>query len=233
MHAMRLRLASWCSTTLRRQKQNSGPAFGEDEDGTQDMFVPCDDDYPVFPPPPPRMILEDPAHYLSVISARKFAAPRGVLKDSPLFALYRLYESIVLDRVLDYRNCLEAFWRKRDWPVSEIAAPADDDPERYAFLAGCTYLMARSFNQRVKLGLSRNMPALIIPEEAEAARNVPEHLRQWEEVPQWAKDVPPLSQTYVLPTHDGEVLESKQDTRADPDFLAKNILLWTPHIFFT
>ncbi|KAK8050083.1 DNA-binding protein [Apiospora phragmitis] len=218
---MRLRLGSWWSTSLRRQKQNSspnsGPASGEEEQyGAEDMII-----------------LEDPAQYLSVISSRKSAAPQGILKDSPLFALYRLYEFIVLDRVLDYRNCLEAFWRRRDWPVSGIADPADDDPERYAFLAGCTYLMARSFNQRVKLGLNRNMPTLMIPEEAEAARNVPEHLRQWEEVPQWAKSVPPLSQPYALPTDDGEVLETRQDPRADPDFLAKNTVLWTPHIFFT
>ncbi|KAK7970180.1 hypothetical protein PG996_001385 [Apiospora saccharicola] len=239
MHVTRLRLVSWYSTSLRRLKRTSGPDSGsasnernEDDEIENEVFVPCDDDYPVIPPPPPSIILEDPPKYLSVIQIRKFATPRGFLKDTSRVALYRLYELIVLDLVLDYRNCLEAFWRKRDWPAGEIADPADDVPVRYAFLAGCTYLLARSFNQRVKLGLDRNMPALMVPEEAEAARNVPEHLRKWEEVPQWAKDVLPLSGTYVLPTRDGELLESKQDKRADPD-LAKNILLWTPHIFFT
>jgi hypothetical protein len=168
-----------------------------------------------------------------MISARRYAAPRGVFVDSPTYALYRLYEFIVLDKVFDYRNALEAFWRKQQWAVRDIPDPEDDNPARYAFLAGCTYLLARSFNQRVKLGLQRGMPSLITPEEAEALRNVPDHLRRYESVPDWAANVPPLTTTLVIPTHDGEVLQGKDDKRADPDFLTKNILLWTPHIYFT
>lgn len=96
----------------------------------------------------------------------------GVFEDTSLFALYRLYELIVLDKVLSYRNALEAFWRTRNWPIQEIEDPKDDDPERYAVLAGCTYLLMRSFNQRVKLGLRRDMPSLITPEEAEMLRQI-------------------------------------------------------------
>ncbi len=85
----------------------------------------------------------------------------------------------------------------------------------------------------MKLGLCRDRPSLITPEEAEEARNVPDNLRQYETVPEWARKAPALANMLVIPTDTGEVLEGKHDKRADPDFLAKNILLWTPHIHFT
>jgi hypothetical protein len=199
----------------------------------REVYVPSPEDYPTFPPPPPHAILQAPTEYWTKVSARKFGAPRGVFEDSSLYGLYRLYEFIILDKVFDYRNALEAFWRQHQWAIQAIPDPKDSSPERYAFLAGCTYLLARSFNQRVKLGLQRGMPSLITPEEAEEARNVPDHLRRYESVPEWAMSVPALATTLVIPTHDGVVLESHSDKRADPDFLAKNILLWTPHIYFT
>ncbi|KAK4040763.1 hypothetical protein C8A01DRAFT_35234 [Parachaetomium inaequale] len=197
------------------------------------VYVPQPDHYPTFPPLPPRTLLQDPTAHFDKIAARKFGAPRGEFEDRPLYALYRLYEFVVLDSVRDYRNCLEAFWRRRDWPVGAIPDPQDPDPERYAFLAGCTYLMVRAFNARVRLGLDRNMPPLLIPEEAEELRNRPDHLRTYEEVPEWAGRVAPLGELLVVPTDEGEVLAGREDKRADPDFLEKGILLWTPHIFFT
>jgi hypothetical protein len=202
----------------------------------REVYVPSPQEYPTFPPPPPQAILQAPTEYWTKVSARKFAAPRGVFEDSSLYALYRLYEFIILDKVFDYRNALEAFWRQHQWAIQAIPDPKDSNPVRYAFLAGCTYLLARSFNQRVQIGLQRGMPSLITPEEAEEAeeaRNVPDHLRRYGSVPEWAMRVPELATTLVIPTHDGVVLQSHGDKRADPDFLAKNILLWTPHIYFT
>lgn len=196
-------------------------------------YEPSPEDYPQFPPPPPQEILSNTDNYWSQIVARKYGAPRGVFEDSSTYALYRFYEFIVLDKVFDYRNALEAFWRQKDWPIHAIADPHDEDPARYAFLASCTYLMARSFNQRVKLGLQRDMRSLITPDEAEAARNVPDHLRRYESVPDWATRVAPLRTALIIPTHNMEMLDGKDDRRADPDFLAKNIVLWTPHIYFT
>lgn len=224
-------LRSWLKRITNRL---FGPRTRRDLTGAKgDQYGPKPADYPVFPPPPPRDILRDPDGYWAKISARRYGAPQGVYEDSPLFALYRFYEVVVLDRVINYRNALEAFWRQSSWAVHDIPDPEDSDAERYAFLAGCTYLIARSFNQRVKLGLSRNMPSLLTPKEAEEARNVPDHLRQYEKVPDWAQRVPALSHMLVIPTDKGEVLEGKADSRADPDFLAKNILIWTPHIHFT
>lgn len=168
-----------------------------------------------------------------MLRARKFAAPRGFFEDTSLFALYRLYEYILLDQVRPYRDALEAFWRVKNWAVRDITDPDDNDPARYAFLAGCTYLLVRSFNERVKLGLRRDMSPLLTVDEAEELKNTPDHLRVYEEVPGWAVKAAPVKDLLLVPTEDGIILNGKDDARADVDFLAKNILLWTPHIYFT
>lgn len=218
------------SVPWNRQRSDPPTEF-VDEDN--DYYVPKPEDYPMFPPASPRTLLSDRTQHWNLVAARRFGAPQGVFEDTSLFALYRLYEFIVLDKVMSYRNALEAFWRQNEWAIRDIPDPKDDDPERYAVLAGCTYLLMRSFNQRIKLGLRRDMPSLITPEEAEKSRQVPDDLRPYEEVPQWAAQAAPLSQTLKIPTENGELLEGPDDDRADPDFLSKNILLWTPHIYFT
>ncbi|RMD42826.1 hypothetical protein DV735_g2249, partial [Chaetothyriales sp. CBS 134920] len=140
------------------------------------------------------------------IELRKFAAPKGEFEDQPLFALYRLYECFVLDKVRHYRNQLEYFWRQNQWPVSGIPDPQDTDPARYAFLAGVTYLMARSFNARVKIGLTRDAHPIMTMEEAEKAKSVPDELRPYEEPPAWATRVPPLEEVLRIPADDESLL---------------------------
>lgn len=220
---------SWPWSFAVQQKRNRDKVVSSQDDG----HAPESNDYPIFPPPSPHSILSDREEYWTRLASRRWGAPRGVTEDTSLYALYRFYELVVLDEVRPYRNALEAFWRQKDWAVQDIPDPHDEDPERYAFLAGCTYLIARSFNERVKLGLRRDMPALLTPDEAEMLKNVPDHLRDYEKVPSWAEKAAPLAETLSVPTHDGVVLTGKSDERADPDFLSKNILLWTPHISFT
>lgn len=194
---------------------------------------PADGDYPTFPPPSPQDILDHREGYWESIRARKYAAPRGIFEDNSLYALYRLYEVIVLDQVFAYRSMLEWFWRQHQWPICDIPDPQDSDPARYAFRASVTYLIVRSFNARVALGLTRDAPAIMSMEEVEEERNRPDDERPYECVPAWTEAVSPLSDTLCIPTHDGVVLNGKGDKRADEDFLEKNILLWTPHIYFT
>lgn len=220
---------AWPWSSVAQQRRT----LGKEESNQGDHHELESNDYPIFPPPPPHRILSDREEYWKRITSRKWGAPRGVTEDNALYALYRFYELIVLDEVRPYRNALEAFWRQKDWAVESIPDPHDEDPERYAFLAGCTYLIAKSFNERVKLGLRRDMPALLTPDEAEMLKNTPDHLRNYEKVPSWAEKVAPLVETLSVPTHDGVILTGKSDERADPDFLSKNILLWTPHISFT
>jgi hypothetical protein len=219
---------------LSRGSSNASPHPRPLPNETDDTdYVPKAEDYPVWPPKSPSKILTDREAYWQMVNARKFAAPQGQFKDSPESAFYRLYEFFVLDKTIPYRNQLEFFWRRQEWIICEIPDPADPDPSRYAFLAGVTYLMVRSFNQRVSIGLNRGSKPLLIMEEAEALKNVPHEQRHYEQVPAWAERVPPLPDTLIIPTHDGTILDSKDDKRADPDFLKKNILIWTPHIYFT
>lgn len=224
-------------TKLRKTFQRVSSSHDTDSQPDNDppglSNVPRPEDYPTFPPLPPRELLNDATGHFEKIALRKYGGPQGEYVDKPLYGLYRFYEFVVLDNVTNYRNCLEAFWRQRDWPVHDIPDPQDPDPERYAFLAGCTYLMVRAFNARVKLGLDRSMPSLITPQEAEELRNLPDELRRYERVPEWAERVPPLEELLVVPTHEGEVLTGREDKRADGDFVGKGILLWTPHIYFT
>lgn len=183
-------------------------------------------DFPVLPPPPPEEILKDCVAFGRAVDARKYAAPRDIFEDNSLFALWRLDELTVLDKRFAYRNKLEWFWRQHQWKVCDIPDPADAEcPSRYAFLAGTTYLLVKSFNERIEHGLRRGKSPLISMEEIEEARRQPENERPYERAPAWAAKVPPLEETLVVPTEDGVVLNGKDDPRADPEFLEKNILI--------
>lgn len=190
-------------------------------------------EYPTFPPPPPRDILERRSEYTAILRGRKYLVPEGVLADRPLYALYRLYEFFVLDNVTGYRNQLEYFWKQRSWAVRDIPDPKEEDPARYAFLACIPALLVRSFNERIKLGLARDTPAIISPEEAEELRTRPESSKKYEEVPEWTENVAALPETLVMPSHDSIVMEGFDDPRASSWFKPKNILIWGPHIHFT
>jgi hypothetical protein len=189
--------------------------------------------YPEFPPPPPAEILANRAAYLSKIRQRKFWVPRGIYEDSSLYCLYRIYEFLVVDHVTGYRNHIEDLWKQRVWAISDISDPKDDNPTRYAFLACIPHLLVKAFNAKIKLGVARNTPAIISPEEAEELRTRPESTKHYESVPEWTKLVPPLSETLFMPTHDDIVITDKDDKRLEAHFKEKNILMWTPHVLFT
>lgn len=188
---------------------------------------------PVFPPPPPEEIIAHRSDYIAKLRLRKYRIPETAPADTPLFALYRLYEFLIVDHVAGYRNQLEYFWRQSDWAVSDIGDPRDDNPSRYAFLACIPALLVRSFNEKIGQGLPRNAPAIISPEQAEEFRNRPESSKVYETVPEWTKHVPPLPKTLVVPSHDDIVLEGLDDPRAAREFKRMNILMWGPHLHFT
>ncbi|KAF1985542.1 hypothetical protein K402DRAFT_413153 [Aulographum hederae CBS 113979] len=214
-----------------RRTNRSPPKPSAVDDSEPYIGVPSD--YPEFPPPPPEALLKDAGEYWRTVQIRKFVAPCGESADTPLFALYRLYEAFVLDKRFAYRDMLEQFWRKPAWKVCEIPDPEDSDPSRYAFLAGVTYLIVESFNARVALGLTRGARPLMSMEEAEEAKRVPHEKRPYEEVPPWAERAPALEIPLSIPTESGELLCDPNDKRASPGMLRKNIIMWTPHIHFT
>lgn len=212
-----------------RKKKNHIPQSKiEDHSDESDLG---EDAWPTFPPPPPREIMSDRLSYTGSISARKFGAPKGQFEDQPLYALYRLYEHILLDNNLGMRNELEAFWSK-PWPVHEIPDPKDETcPEQYAVLACIPALIAEAFNRRLDLGLRREGHGIMMSEEREALAQTP---KVYEKAPAWAEDVTPLDETlhitHIIPGE--EQLSSLDDERASPPFREKNILIWHPHIHF-
>ncbi|KAL9002476.1 MAG: hypothetical protein Q9188_004594 [Gyalolechia gomerana] len=188
--------------------------------------------YQLYPPPPPQAILASRSEYYQKLRYRKYWPPENT-PDTPLLCLYRLYEFLVVDDVTGYRNTIEYFCKQRTWAVCDIPDPQDPDPCRYAFLACLPALLKAAFNERIKLGLVRDVPAIMSPEQAEAYRTAPESSKTYEEVPEWTKNVKPLEETLFMMSHDGVVMKDFNDPRASNYFKPKNILIWGPHIHFT
>lgn len=196
-----------------------------------DVTVPNPNAYPKFPPPTPHELLSYPIFYNNLLDQREYLTPQGgpATTDTPLFALYRLYEHLVLNRTVGLRNELERFWFNR-WPVSSIPDPQDhSEPARYAVLACIPALMELSFNKRIELGIPRRADSIITPEEFEIYRN---EERVYEAVPEWTLAVEPLAEVLKIPHDEGETLESFDDERASLQLRQKNILCWQPHIHF-
>lgn len=221
MHGKMLsRVSRWWSCCSTRDAKLSKEVTPADED-----------DYPVFPPAPPREILEHRTDYARRVRRRRYGGPLGETVDQPIFALYRLYEHIMTDNNIGMRNELEAFWWKQ-WPVSSIPDPKDDkEPERYAVLASIPALLVESFNHRQDLGLRRNARGIMSNEEAAEFAASP---KQYETEPSWAAHVEPLKTTLHI-THtmeNEEQLASLEDVRAAASFKARNVMIWKPHIHF-
>ncbi|KAF2453600.1 Metallo-dependent phosphatase-like protein [Lineolata rhizophorae] len=224
MLRFKLGLSFW----LRRTFNAGRP---EEQDAPESSKMESSNLYPSFPPPPPRELLEHRDQYLNVLNERRYAAPYGEKEDAPLYALYRLYENIVLDDNIGIRNEIEAFWWKR-WLVKDIPDPKDEDElERYAVLACIPALLVESFNRRIELGLCREGHSIMSQEEREVLAKTPKTL---ESMPPWASKVPPLVETLYIPhTIEGESqLHSLDDKRSSAWFKEKNILIWHHHIHF-
>ncbi|KAB8356591.1 hypothetical protein FH972_024173 [Carpinus fangiana] len=189
--------------------------------------------FPDFPPWPPQQVLADRISYMTHIRARTSDIPKGHEEDSPLYSLYRLYERLVLDDTVGYRNEIEYFWRHRDWPVCEIPDPRDPNAARYAFLAGIPQLLVRAFNNNIGIGLARYTPAIISPEEAEALRNTSEADKKYESAPHWTHHVPRLDEALEILMVEGPNLVKPKSEELDLTFEKLNIRLAAPHISFT
>ncbi|EEQ32223.1 conserved hypothetical protein [Microsporum canis CBS 113480] len=184
--------------------------------------------YPRFPPPPPEELLSRSAYYNDLLSQRENLAPADSPGDTPLFALYRLYEHLVLNRTTGLRNELERFWFNR-WPVSSIPDPEDhSEPARYAVLACIPALMVLAFNRRIELGIPRRADAIMTMEEIEEYRN---EERVYEQVPEWTLSVEPLQTILKIPHDGGETLESFDDKRATQIYRVNKLYLQYNRLF--
>lgn len=181
-------------------------------------------------PPPPRELIKNRVVYEGPLLTRRISPQT----DTVLEALYRIYEHICLDQHLEIRNELEAFWYHSNWAVRDIPDPQDPDPERYACLACIPKLLCLAFNERIRLGLPRDAPAVITGDMMDEWKT-----REliFEEEPEWVARVPPLSETLAIPHWNNDIrdfvpLGNIEDTKASPEFREKNILIWRPHVHF-
>lgn len=212
------RLAHKPSSTERLKEENA-----KQEGGEELLF-------PSWPPPGPRELISRRDFHLSRLHRQRYRAPEGVFTDTPLYALYRLYEWLLLDHTVNLRNELEVLWWTR-WPVSSIPDPGDqDDPERYAVLSCIPALVVESFNERNRIGLRREEPHSILSiEEQLAWAASPVKL---ETVPEWTRNVPPLKSVLHIPLGEAGTPPLIGMDEPDPAFKEKNILMPKPHIHF-
>ncbi|KAH8592067.1 hypothetical protein B0O99DRAFT_654154 [Bisporella sp. PMI_857] len=172
-------------------------------------------------------MLEQADNYQGLINQRRQRWPEGE-DDNSLYALYRLYEELMLNNRFNLRNEIEYFWNRHQWAVKDIPDPKDDDAERYAFLAGIPHLLVEAFNRNIGRGLPRDAPSVIADEEWDELNSREEI---FEELPLWVSEVSALPEMLIIPRHN-EVLKTFDDERASPGFKEKNILLPHPHIHF-
>ncbi|KZV62571.1 hypothetical protein PENSPDRAFT_758614 [Peniophora sp. CONT] len=152
-------------------------------------------------PPSVGELLSDPravrARYLGAHATWRRSRAKSLVSrrslDTALACLYRIYELIVIGRVPAYRMEVQYFCHMHQWAVADIPDPADPDPVRGAVLAMITHLLCDAFNERIKLGLHRDIPAIVGDFEALKAR--PKVL---EYPPAWATRIERLSETVVI-----------------------------------
>ncbi|KAL9623996.1 MAG: hypothetical protein Q9160_001749 [Pyrenula sp. 1 TL-2023] len=200
----------------------------------KDVKKPNTNAYPIFPPPAPREILSNVSYWKALILSREHLIPKHEATDTALFALYRMYEHLILNNTSGLRTELQRFWFN-NWAVSSIPDPHDkQQPERYAVLAALPALIALSFNRRIEMGIRRGEAT---PDEEPSETENEDGgsgEKEWESVPQWTYGVAPAVSVLKIP-HDpreGNTLQDFDDPRASQELAAKNILCWQPHIHF-
>ncbi|KAG6814668.1 hypothetical protein H0H93_012661 [Arthromyces matolae] len=148
--------------------------------------------------------------------------------DNATACFYRIYQFVILDWNIAFRNELEYFCTFHpDWAVVEIPDPADThDPARYAALAAITHLLCDAFNRRIELGLPRDTPPIV--EDWEELARRPKVL---ERVPPWAERVSPSPRVLCIPDAKGNIVDA-DDPEVCAPFKRLNLIMLQPHIHF-
>ncbi|CAL3970763.1 unnamed protein product [Diplocarpon coronariae] len=117
-------------------------------------------DYPLPEPLAPQDIATNEALFHSyhphIFHLRNI--PIWTIRDTPLRAIYRLYEIFMTQEFVLLRPECEYIWRQqsRKWSLSSIPDPRDLDPVRYAILASIVEELVDAFNWRLENGQRRN-----------------------------------------------------------------------------
>ncbi|TAQ85340.1 hypothetical protein B7494_g6344 [Chlorociboria aeruginascens] len=95
-------------------------------------------------------------HHPNIFNLRYI--PIWTIRDTPLRAIYRLYEIFMTREFVLLRLECEYMWRHsgRKWSLRSIPDPCDPDPVRYAMLASIVEELVRAFNWRLQHGLRRD-----------------------------------------------------------------------------
>ncbi|XP_006461530.1 hypothetical protein AGABI2DRAFT_118409 [Agaricus bisporus var. bisporus H97] len=129
------------------------------------------------------------------------------LRDTPLFALYRLHDAICA--ACENGAMMEGayIWHRADWPVRDFPDPQDPDPIRYAVLTSIAEDMAKAFNRKIRIGLRRGIRH-ISADMARANFAAKDIDKPFEEAPPWAANVPALPEWVFL--EKGNVVNPKR-----------------------
>jgi hypothetical protein len=155
--------------------------------------------YPLPEPLAPKDIAENEAlfdrHHPNIFQLRYI--PIWTIRDTPLRALYRLYEIYMTREFVLLRIECEYMWhhRGRKWSLRSIPDPCDLDPVRYAMLASIAEELVRAFNWRLQHGQRRNGKNI------SRTKENPWPIYNPEVVPSWTAFVPPIQaeDLYELP----------------------------------
>jgi len=156
------------------------------------------------------------------------------LPDNPAASFYRLYQFLVIDWTIQFRNELEYFWGQASWALADLPDPSgdedlDSDSEatiRKAVMAGLTRIMARAYNRLISEGLPRDAPPMVDDWEELRARP-----RVLEEIPKWAEEMGRVEPVIGIPNMEGKLL-GEEEGEASEDFARYGIRIAEPHWVF-
>ncbi|GLI74355.1 hypothetical protein PoHVEF18_002592 [Penicillium ochrochloron] len=193
--------------------------------------------FPLPAPVPVKTMLNN----VALLQSRKAAAdltnmrsvPLWRARDTPLRALYRIYEAVVAREFYAIGSEVEYFWyqSREAWAAHRIPDPHDVDPVRYAILACIAEELARAFNWRMSLGMRRDKSKHIYRKTFEDP--LPPFTP--ETAPSWTRWVAPIDVDALanLPT---DFLDSAgrlvlEEGGENPIFAERNIIIDTGHFY--
>jgi len=160
------------------------------------------------------------------------------LPDNPAASFYRLYQFLVIDWTIQFRNELEYFWGQASWALADLPDPSEDEDSnsgsaadseakiRKAVMAGLTRIMARAYNRLISEGLPRDAPPMVDDWEELRARP-----RVLEEIPKWAEEMGKVEPVIGIPNMEGKLL-GEEEGEASEDFARYGIRIAEPHWVF-
>ncbi|KIM46939.1 hypothetical protein M413DRAFT_440502 [Hebeloma cylindrosporum] len=153
------------------------------------------------------------------------------LPDNPAASFYRLYQFLVIDWTIQFRNELEYFWGQASWALATLPDPLGDSKDsnsgsseariRKAVMAGLTRIMKKAYNRLISEGLSRDAPPMVDDWEELRARP-----RVLEEIPKWAEEMGRIEPGVDIPNVEGKVVGEGEE--ASEDFARYGIRIAEP-----